>query len=276
VIDAQPTIEGAGVHLSRSVGSGALPMLDPFLMLDEIRSPSPEDYLPGFPTHPHRGFETVTYMISGAMEHRDSLGNHGRLGPGSAQWMTAGHGIIHSEMPSSSIGEETGGLVHGLQLWVNLPAARKMIAPRYQDLAPEAIPTITSERCEVRLVAGELDGRVGPVSGIATDPHMLDVSLERRARFSHSVPSEHNAFAYVLEGAARFGEDATRVQRGQLAVLERGETIVASSDSGARFLLLAGRPIGERVARWGPFVMSTDEEIQQAIDDYRGGRLTIM
>jgi redox-sensitive bicupin YhaK (pirin superfamily) len=275
VVDAQPVTDGAGVHLARSLGAGALPMLDPFLMLDEFRSDRPEDYIAGFPSHPHRGFETVTYMLHGAMEHRDSLGNHGRLGPGSTQWMTAGHGIIHSEMP-----RQERGLMHGFQLWVNLPAAHKMTPPRYQDLAPERIETIAMpegpmEGTEVRLVAGELEGRVGPVEGIVTAPHMLDVTLPRRGRFEHALPRSHNAFVYVIDGAARFGGEATRVSQGQLAVLDRGgDALLASSDRGARFLLLAGQPIGEPVARRGPFVMNTDDEIRQAIADYQSGRLT--
>src|SRR4051812_7126447 len=190
-IDAQPTIEGAGVRLRRSLGSRALPLLDPFLMLDEFHSDRPEDYAAGFPSHPHRGFETVTYMIQGAMAHRDSLGNHGRLGPGSTQWMTAGHGIIHSEMP-----EQENGLMWGFQLWVNLPASHKMTQPRYQDLAPGRIEEIRLGDATVRLVAGEALGRRGPVDGIVTAPHMLDVALAPRGRFEHPLPASHNAFVY--------------------------------------------------------------------------------
>src|SRR4051812_24794902 len=174
-IDAQPTIEGAGVRLRRSLGSRALPLLDPFLMLDEFHSDRPEDYAAGFPSHPHRGFETVTYMLDGAMEHRDSLGNHGRLGPGSVQWMTAGHGIVHSEMP-----QQDKGRLWGFQLWVNLPAAHKMIRPRYQDIAPARVVEAMIDDASVRLVAGELDGRRGPVEGIVTAPEMLDVNLPAR------------------------------------------------------------------------------------------------
>ena len=170
LVDAQPTIEGAGVRLRRALGSRALPMLDPFLLLDEIHSDNPDDYLPGFPTHPHRGFETVTYMLDGAMEHRDSLGNHGHLGPGSVQWMTAGHGIVHSEMP-----QQEKGRMWGFQLWVNLPAANKMIRPRYQDIAPARVVEAMVDDASVRLVAGEVDGRRGPVEGIVTAPEMLDV-----------------------------------------------------------------------------------------------------
>ena len=268
-IDAQPTIEGAGVHLSRSLGSSALPLLDPFLMLDEFHSDRPEDYVKGFPSHPHRGFETVTYMIEGAMEHRDSLGNHGRLGPGSTQWMTAGRGIIHSEMP-----QQERGLMWGFQLWVNLPSSRKMTAPRYQDLAPERIVELaTADGATVRLVAGESNGQRGPVEGIVTAPQMLDVSLPSGVRFEQPVPTTHNAFAYVFEGALLVGDRRVRVERGQLAVLSGGDFVRVVGDPTARFLLLSGQPIGEPVKRYGPFVMNTEQELQQAVDDYRTGRL---
>lgn len=268
IVDAQTTIEGAGVKLRRSIGSRALPLLDPFLLLDEIHSDQPKDYIAGFPRHPHRGFETVTYMLNGAMEHQDSLGNHGHLGPGSAQWMTAGHGIIHSEMP---LHEDS--MLWGFQLWVNLPAAQKMIRPRYQDLAPERIRELSVDDASVRLVAGEVKGVRGPVEDIVTAPEMLDVRLPARGSFSHPVPVGHNAFAYVFDGQARVGSARAVVKAGQLAVLGPGGVFSARSDEGARMLLLAGKPIGEPVARYGPFVMNTDAEIQTAIEDYRTGRL---
>ncbi len=268
VIDAQNVSDGAGVKLRRSLGSRALPMLDPFLMLDEFHSDHPEDYLKGFPDHPHRGFETVTYMIDGAMEHRDSLGNHGHLGPGSTQWMTAGSGIIHSEMP-----KQENGLMWGFQLWVNLPAAHKMNKPRYQDLPAHEIVELTIGDATVRLVAGEAGGRRGPVDGIVTAPQMLDVKLPAHGRFTHPLPPAHNAFVYVFEGAALVGASKKPVARGQLAVLGAGDAVSISSDEGARLLLLAGAPIGEPVARYGPFVMNTDAEIQKAFEDYRAGRL---
>src|SRR5438477_878659 len=191
VIDAQTTMEGAGVRLRRSLGSRALPLLDPFLLLDEFHSDRPDDYLPGFPTHPHRGFETVTYMLHGIVEHRDSLGNHGQLGAGWTQWMTAGHGIVHSEMPRSD-----DGLLWGFQLWVNLPAARKMMRPRYQDLGPQRFSPLAIDDASVRLVAGEAAGRRGPVDGIVTAPEMLDVALPARGTFRQALPSGHNAFVY--------------------------------------------------------------------------------
>ena len=280
VIDAQKTIEGAGVHLRRSLGSRLLPMLDPFLMLDEFHSDDPADYIAGFPSHPHRGFETVTYMIAGAMDHRDSLGNHGRLGPGSTQWMTAGRGIIHSEMPTRAAlpsaapsADPANGSMWGFQLWVNLPSTLKMTKPRYQDLAPDRIVRFQSGDARMGLIAGEAQGRRGPVDGIVTAPLMLDVTLPARASIEHSVPATHNAFAYVFQGSALFGAARKRVSAGQLAVLGPGEIASVASDDGGRFLLLAGRPIGEPVARGGPFVMNTQNELQKAFEDYRTGQL---
>ncbi len=269
VVASMPVTDGAGVRLSRSIGSPLLPMLDPFLMLDEFRSDNPGDYLAGFPSHPHRGFETVTYMLAGAMEHRDSMGNQGRLIAGSTQWMTAGSGIIHSEMP-----KQVSGLMHGFQLWVNLPRAQKWTRPRYQDLGPERFREIEHMDARVRVVAGEVAGEVGPVAGIATAPTMIDVTLPRNGRLDHAVPTAHNAFAYVVEGVARFGADGPLLERGQLAVLSPGAELVrATSETGGRFLLFAGQPLGEPVARRGPFVMNTEEELREAFDDYRAGRL---
>jgi redox-sensitive bicupin YhaK (pirin superfamily) len=242
-------------------------MLDPFLMLDEFKSDRPEDYEKGFPSHPHRGFETVTYMLEGAMEHKDSLGNQGHLGPGSTQWMTAGHGIIHSEMP-----KQERGLMWGFQLWVNLPASDKMTKPRYQDLAPDRVTELEIADARVRLVAGEAGGKRGPVSGIVTSPLVFDATLPARGRFELPIPTGHNAFVYVIDGAVRFGESRD-VEARHLAVLGRGEIVTASTQGGGRFLLFAGRPLGEPVARYGPFVMNTDEEIKRAIEDYRSGRL---
>ncbi|HEY3595878.1 MAG TPA: pirin family protein [Polyangiaceae bacterium] len=268
LVAAVPTVEGAGVHLKRSLGSRALPLLDPFLMLDEFHSDNPADYVAGFPSHPHRGFETVTYMIHGAMEHRDSLGNHGRLGPGSTQWMTAGHGIVHSEMP-----QQERGLMWGFQLWVNLPAARKLVKPRYQDLMPERIPEVTLDESNVRIVAGTVGGKVGPVEGIITAPQMLDIAIPARASFRQPLPSTHNAFVYVFEGTAEIGPARTKVGPATLAVLGAGDAVSIRSQEGARMLCLAAEPIGEPVARYGPFVMNTEAELQQAFDDYRSGRL---
>jgi quercetin 2,3-dioxygenase len=247
VVLAQPTIDGAGVHLHRALGQQALPLLDPFLLFDEFRSDDPTDYLAGFPQHPHRGFETVTYMLDGAMEHRDSVGNSGRLRPGSAQWMTAGHGIVHSEMP-----KQERGLMWGYQLWVNLPAARKLIAPRYQDLAPERIPEVQrADGSLLRVVAGRTVEATGPVTGIDVDPLFLDVRLQRGAELRQVVPATHTCFLLVIDGAVRVG--STEVPHGRVAVLTDGELVhVTSTDGGGRFLLLAGRLCASRSRARGP------------------------
>lgn len=268
VMPAQPTLEGAGVRLRRSIGTRELSLLDPFLLLDEIHSDRVEDYEKGFPTHPHRGFETVTYMLSGVMRHHDSLGQGGDLVGGSAQWMTAGHGIVHSEMPNPD-----GNVFWGLQLWVNLPAKDKLMQPRYQNVMPDRIPELSVAGAPVRLVAGELVGQRGPVDGISVAPTMLDVKLPAGGRFEHELPHEHTLFAYVLEGAAELGASLNAVSAGQIAVFGPGTVLTTRSASGARLLLVAGRKIGEPVARRGPFVMNTQAELEQAFDDYRNGTL---
>jgi redox-sensitive bicupin YhaK (pirin superfamily) len=270
IVDAWRTVDGAGVHLRRALGTRALSMFDPFLLLDEMHSARPEDYLSGFPTHPHRGFETVTYVLEGAVDHRDSLGNRGHLGAGSAQWMTAGRGIVHSEMPNH---ETSSSRLWGFQLWVNLPASRKMMKPRYQDLAPQRIPEVTIDDARVRLVAGEAAGVRGPVEGIVTAPTMLDATLPPRGRFTMPLVEGHNAMLYVIEGAAAIGPSSTVVREGQLALLAAEGDLAARSEQGGRFLLFAGRPVGEPVARSGPFVMNTEDELRQAWEDYRSGRL---
>ena len=273
VLDAQRTRDGAGVALRRALGGRALSMLDPFLLLDEFHSDNPDDYAAGFPSHPHRGFETVTYMLEGAMEHRDNVGNSGRLVAGSAQWMTAGHGIVHSEMP-----KQDRGLMWGYQLWVNLPRARKLIAPRYQDIAPGRIPELDRDGAKVRVVAGNAFGTTGPVSGIDVDPLFVDLAFVRGVDLDVPIPADHNAFVYVTEGAVRIGPRGTmrpEVRAGQLAVLGPGDRMTAGCDAqSGRMLLFAGRPIGEPVARGGPFVMNTEDELRQAWEDYRAGRLT--
>jgi redox-sensitive bicupin YhaK (pirin superfamily) len=268
LVRAVATREGAGVHLRRSLGGQALSMLDPFLLLDEIHSDRREEFAAGFPEHPHRGFETVTYVIDGAMEHGDSLGNRGLLGPGAAQWMTAGRGIVHSEMPRSE------KIMWGFQLWVNLAAREKMKKPRYQDIRPESIPEVSADGAKVRVVAGEIAGARGPVDGIAIAPRFFDVTLGRGQRLAHPLPASHNAFVYVIEGDALVGPSKKHAGSGDLAVLGPGEGALVSAEGGARFLLLSGEPIGEPVARYGPFVMNTDEELRQAVSDYRSGKLT--
>jgi quercetin 2,3-dioxygenase len=271
VVEGQPTSEGAGVRLTRMIGTPELDHLDPFLLLDEFKSDRADDYLAGFPDHPHRGFETVTYMLAGSMLHQDHVGNRGELVPGSVQWMTAGRGIIHSEMP-----RQKDGLMWGFQLWVNLPARDKMTAPRYQDIAPGKIPEVgLAAGVRVRVLAGEAGGVHGPVEGIVTQPLYLDVHMDRGARAELPVDPGHNAFVYVYEGRTTLGADGGReVRAGQLAILGDGARLTAATaDAPARFLLLAARPLREPVARYGPFVMNTREEIAQAVEDYRQGRL---
>jgi redox-sensitive bicupin YhaK (pirin superfamily) len=271
-VRGQQTSDGAGVKLTRVIGQRALDMLDPFLMLDEFRSDSASDYLGGFPDHPHRGFETVTYMLAGRMRHGDNQGNSGLLVPGSVQWMTAGRGIVHSEMP-----EQENGLMWGFQLWVNLPAKDKMTAPRYQDIAPERIPEVApADGVHARVLAGTLGNATGPVSGVAIDPIYFDLSLDAGARFAAPVPASHNAFVYVYGDAADVGpaNASRRIQRGELAVLDRNgdDVLIAADNEPARLILVAGKPLNEPVAKYGPFVMNTQDQIAQAIRDYQGGR----
>lgn len=271
VVRGQPASDGAGVKLLRVIGSGALQDLDPFLLLDEFRSDDASDYIAGFPAHPHRGFETVTYMLAGRMRHGDNQGNKGLLGPGSVQWMTAGRGIVHSEMP-----EQEAGLMWGFQLWVNLPARDKLTAPRYQDIAPELIPEVEVPGAKVRVIAGEFAGTRGPVQAPTTEPVYLDVRINAGADFQASLPEAHSAFVYVYEGAVNVKEraGAKPISRGELGVLSRGGRFRAHADGGAaKFLLVAGRPLNEPVARYGPFVMNTQAEIRQALLDFQSGRL---
>ncbi|WP_266160753.1 pirin family protein [Dyella silvatica] len=262
------TADGAGVKLKRIIGQPGLDMLDPFLLLDEFRSDQAGDYIAGFPEHPHRGFETVTYMLAGHMRHIDNHGNSGDLTSGSVQWMTAGRGIQHSEMP-----EQEDGLMWGFQLWVNLPAKDKMIEPRYQDISPERIPTVQpADGVTVKVIAGELAGVSGPVAGIATAPIYLDIALQAGAEIDIPLPEGHSAFAYVFDGsdAQVAGEP---LARSELAVLSKGRSVrVAGRDAPARVLLVAGKPLKEPVARYGPFVMNTTEQIHEAIADFRSGK----
>jgi redox-sensitive bicupin YhaK (pirin superfamily) len=273
VVKSQPTSDGGGVKLRRSIGTLELDHVDPFLLLDEFKSDEGRDYIAGFPDHPHRGFETVTYMLAGAMRHEDRSGNRGDLVAGSVQWMTAGRGIVHSEMP-----RQENGLMWGFQLWVNLPARDKMTAPRYQDVAPERIPEVRSaDGTRVRVIAGESGGVAGAVDGIATKPLYLDVTVPAQTTFVHPVSAGSTGLVYVFEGEAEVGLDedgkGTQVATGSLAVLKDGDAVaVATGGTPARFLLLAARPIGEPVARYGPFVMNTREEIYQALRDLRDGR----
>jgi redox-sensitive bicupin YhaK (pirin superfamily) len=264
----QPTSDGAGVRLNRVIGNQSLSELDPFLLLDEFRSEDGADYIGGFPDHPHRGFETVTYMLAGRMRHGDNHGHSGLLGPGSVQWMTAGRGIVHSEMP-----EQQDGLMWGFQLWVNLPAKDKMIAPRYQEFDPAAVPAVDVAGARVRVIAGRVGQTHGPVVGIATEPTFLDVNLAAGGSFALDLPREHHVFAYPFEGDALIGEPAAAVARGTLAVLGPGERVMlGAGTTPARILLAAAKPLNEPVARYGPFVMNTQDELRQAFVDYQAGR----
>lgn len=267
VIRGQAASDGAGVKLTRVIGAHALPELDPFLLLDEFRSDDVNDYAAGFPDHPHRGFETVTYMLAGRMRHGDNHGNVGLLKPGSVQWMTAGRGIVHSEMP-----EQENGLMWGFQLWVNLPAKDKMTAPRYQDIAPEKIPEVDAgQGAQVRVIAGEFNGVAGPVQAVATEPLYLDVRLAPNSSLPAEVPESHNAFIYVYEG--EIGAGGAQLARGELGVFGAGGSVVLTTgDQAARAIVVAGKPLNEPIARHGPFVMNTQEQIRQTIEDYRAGR----
>jgi hypothetical protein len=265
-VAGQATSDGAGVRLHRVIGTAALDHLDPFLLLDEFRSDDASDYIAGFPDHPHRGFETVTYMLAGEMEHRDHAGNRGRLTAGSVQWMTAGRGIVHSEMP-----KQQDGLMWGFQLWVNLPAKDKMTAPRYQDIAPERVPVVEADGARVRVIAGGYRSAEGPVQGIVTSPLYLDVALGSEARFETRLPDGHNAFVYPFEGSLAPGGET--LPRGSLGVLGPGDSFAAEArDAAARFLLVAAAPLREPIARMGPFVMNTRDELIQAVDDLQSGR----
>ena len=258
---------GAGVRISRVIGTPRLGQIDPFLLFDQFGSDDPDAYISGFPDHPHRGFETVTYMLDGKMRHGDNKGHSGLLVSGSVQWMTAGRGLVHSEMP-----EQEDGLMRGFQLWINLPAKDKMCDPRYQEYAPEKIPVAKpSVGVSVKVIAGEVAGIKGPVGGVATDPTYLDISLEKGAAFSHALPKEYNAFAYVFEGSATIGGGG--IEKSQLVVLSQGERFEVTADAGpARLILVAGRPLREPVARYGPFVMNTREQVMQAFVDFQEGR----
>ncbi len=267
LITGMPATDGAGVELVRLIGQPKLMDLDPFLLLDAFRSDNPEDYLAGFPAHPHRGFETVTYLLDGRMRHKDSAGNEGVIEPGGIQWMTAGKGIVHSEMP-----EQQDGNLEGFQLWINLPASHKMSAPAYQEHSAAYIPQEKRTGTQVRVITGTTSqGIRGPVTQPLTDPLYLDVILNADTEFSEPLPARHNAFVYVIKGSIML--DSTNLIRDQLAVLSKGDLLnLRSLDNGARFLLVAGKPLGEPVVRGGPFVMNTHDELQQAFADYQSGR----
>jgi redox-sensitive bicupin YhaK (pirin superfamily) len=270
IVEGIPTIEGAGVRLNRVFGHAQDHRFDPFLLLDHFRSSRPADYVAGFPWHPHRGIETVTYMLDGRVEHTDSLGNQGSIDGGDLQWMSASSGILHQEMPQAK-----EGVLEGLQLWVNLPARLKMAVPAYRDLRSPHVPAVrTPEGAKVRVVAGTFQGQAGPVKGIPVDPTYLDVQLPPEAPWEVSTPIGYTGFVYVLAGAASFGRDLSReIHRGQGGLFGPGEVISARAGSGgSRFLFVSGRPLREPIAWYGPIVMNTQQQLLEALADLRHGR----
>jgi redox-sensitive bicupin YhaK (pirin superfamily) len=269
IVEPQAVVEGAGVRLKRSIGGRALNYLDPFLLLDHFQSTTPADYQAGFPLHPHRGIETVTYLLTGAVRHRDSVGNTGEIGPGDLQWMSAGRGILHEEMPQV---RPEG--VAGFQLWVNLPAKQKMSAPRYQNIHSSEIPIIERDRgASVRVIAGTVDGTTGPITGIVAEPSYLDVALAGEGSLVLPIPPGHSAFAYLFDGEARFGAtERTLVTAPRLIVWGDGGSVeVHAEKNPTRFLLVSGKPLNEPIARYGPFVMNTPQEIQQTLRELQQG-----
>ncbi len=272
LIPALAVSEGAGVTVHRSIGTPALRNLDPFLMLDHFGSDDPDEYIAGFPEHPHRGFITFTYMLDGHMEHRDSMGNQGDLKSGGAQWMKAASGVLHSEMPKQSEGR-----MRGFQLWINLPASEKMSAPAYQEFTAAEIPEVADGDVRVRVLAGEHSGVLGAVRDPHTEVLYLDVGLAPGAHFEQVLPAAHNAFVYVFDGDARVANTPLPTHilaTHTLALLGTGDTVAMQAGaSGARFILVAGKPLGEPIVQYGPFVMNTREEIERAVADYRAGRL---
>lgn len=287
VFKSKPTIEGAGVHLKRAFGFSELSALDPFLLLDDFRSNNPQYYLKGFPWHPHRGIETITYVLNGNVEHKDSMGNGGVIGSGDVQWMTAGSGIVHQEMPKGDASDHMGGF----QLWVNLPASHKMMDPRYRDVKSNQIPEIsTSNGVMIRVISGQVEGTQGPVRDIVTDPEYLDFTIPAKTEFIHPTKPGHTVLAYIIDGKARFcqeknpftyeveGVNYFDIQRNpfvtneNLVLFDDGEHVVVSTeDEPVRFLLISGKPIGEPVAWYGPIVMNTQEELQIAFEEYDNG-----
>ena len=267
IVKAIHTSDGAGVKLKRSMGIPDLDFIDPFLMFDEFGSDNKDDYIAGFPPHPHRGIETVTYMLNGEFRHEDSTGNKGDLGPGSVQWMTAAGGIIHSEMPIMKEGR-----LHGFQLWVNMPAKLKMSKPSYQNIEPKKIPEIKDGDKKIKIISGKYQNNIGPVKGISVDPIYLDVELEKEKNFNYNMPESHNAFVYLVEGEIKIGNKAhSKLENSTLISLKNGDKLKISAIEKSKFLVIAGKPIGEPVARGGPFVMNTKQEILKAIQDYHSG-----
>jgi redox-sensitive bicupin YhaK (pirin superfamily) len=269
IFQSKPTLEGAGVHLKRVFGYAEVPTFDPFLLLDNFHSDNPKDYIAGFPWHPHRGIETVTYMLEGKVEHGDSMGNKGTICSGEMQWMTAGSGIIHQEMPKGS-----NGMMWGLQLWVNLPADHKMMEPRYRDVRAKDIPEYRDENgIKVKVISGQFKDLRGPVKDIICDPEYLDVYVPPGVKFEHAVPIGHTVFAYILSGSSLFDPESTDpIPEENLVLYSDGEGIeIRSTEKPLRFLLISGKPIGEPVAWYGPIVMNTEEELNLAFEEHRNG-----
>ncbi len=272
LIKGMPSTDGDGVQLTRIIGTPYLDMLDPFLLLDAFGSDKPQDYIGGFPSHPHRGFETVTYMLAGKMRHKDNAGNEGVIEAGGVQWMTAGKGIIHSEMP-----EQEQGLLAGFQLWVNLPASHKMTEPRYQENSKQEIPVEVREGCKISVIAGTTKNNTqGVVNNKFVDPNYWHVSLTKNSALSELIAEDHNAFIYVIEGSlsvvAELDSKIKSVTKGELAIFGSGNEIELLADEDVEFLVISGRPLNEPIERAGPFVMNTKEEIHQAFADYRSGQ----
>jgi redox-sensitive bicupin YhaK (pirin superfamily) len=267
---SRPTIEGAGVHLKRAFGNNEVPLLDPFLMLDDFRSNNPGHYRAGFPWHPHRGIETITYMLNGEVEHGDSMGNKGVISSGDTQWMTAGSGIIHQEMPR---GDEEGRM-GGFQLWANLPRSHKMMEPRYRDIKSAQVPEVALEKgAKIKIISGRVEKYEGPVKDIIIDPEYLDVAVPAKVSFKHLTKRGHTVFAYVIEGQAYFDEtEKLPIGNGTVCLYTDGDRLtVTTAEESVRFLLISGKPIGEPVAWHGPIVMNSDEELQLAFEEYRNG-----
>jgi redox-sensitive bicupin YhaK (pirin superfamily) len=287
VTKSKPVVEGAGVLLKRAIGFSEKPVYDPFLLLDDFRSNNPRDYLQGFPWHPHRGIETITYVLSGNVEHGDSLGNKGVISSGDVQWMTAGSGIIHQEMPKGN----KDGEMYGFQLWANLPASRKMMAPRYREIKSSDIPEVTSDNgSKIKIICGKVSGLTGPAKDIITEPEYLDITVPPRSEFAHRTAKDHTVFAYVISGKGYFCNERApfayeaegvnyfdlarepAVSNEMLVLFEKGDQVIAATeDEPLRFLLISGRPLREPVAWYGPIVMNTQEELRTAFEEYRNG-----
>ena len=262
-------MEGAGVRLKRVFGQREVKFVDPFLLLDDFHSDNPNDYIAGFPWHPHRGIETVTYMLEGSVEHEDSIGNQGIINSGDVQWMTAGRGIVHQEMP-----KQNKGTLWGFQLWVNLPASQKMMKPRYQEILSETIPEVTLEGgAKVKIISGNVSGVTGPVKDIVAEPQYLDVEVPPNSNFSLSTVFDHTVFCYIIKGKGMFGESQDQlITTDKLVLFDKGDEIkVNAKDEAVRFLLISGKPINEPIAWYGPIVMNTQEELQLAFSEYRNG-----